>query len=398
MLKEYFFSLESALKKKLEQQVTARRKFIYEIARIGSRMFDPNWSTAWTTVFVPYEILNAMNVSGMFIEFIGAMLASAGMTRPYLEEAESAGYSTDSCAYHRTILGTSIKGLLPKPDVLIGANFPCNGGVKALKRIGEHYGMDVFIINMPYDYDAKSIDYMVEQYRSLIEFVENQTGRKLDEKKLRQSIKNNNEAREYMVEALELTKNVPSPANSNDLKNFIMYVLLTGNKEGVEVAKTYRDEFKQKVEMGIGGLPEEKHRLLWIQNRIQFKNNLLDLLEQKFGANMVIDELNYIWWNPMDESDPLRSLALRNASHPLLGPVERRIEVLVHLAKEFKVDGAVNPVHWGCRQSGGAKVLFKEALQEIGVPIINLDVDCVDDRNFSEAQLWTRLEAFMEML
>ena len=325
MLKEYFTQLETALKKKLDQKVTARRKFVYEIARIGTRMFDPAWDTAWTTVFVPYEILNAMNVSGMFIEFIGAMLSGGGLSRPYLEAAEAAGYSTDSCAYHRSILGTIEKRLLPEPNVLIAANFPCNGGVKALKRVAEHYNKEVFIINMPYEYNTKSIDYMMEQYERLIEFIEAQTGRKLDEQKLKQSIRLNNEAREFMIEAYELAKQVPSPANSNDLKNFIMYVLLNGTQAGVEVAKTYRDEFKGKVENGIPGLPNEQYRLLWIQNRIQFKNNLLDMLEKKFGANMVIDELNYIWYDPMDEGDPLRSLALRNASHPLLGPVERRI-------------------------------------------------------------------------
>ncbi len=398
MLKDYFLQLEAGLKKKLDQKVTARRKFIYEIARIGSRMFDPDWGTAWTTVFVPYEILNAMQISGMFIEFIGAMLAGSGLSRPYLEKAEAAGFSTDSCAYHRSILGVVEAKMLPEPDVLIAANFPCNGGVKALKRVGESYNKETFILNMPYEYDSASIDYMVEQYRRLIEFVETETGRKLDEQKLKQSIRNNNEAREYMIEAYELAKNIPSPLTSNDLKNYIMYVLLNGTKEGVEVAKTYRDEFKQKVANGIGGLPNEQYRLLWIQNRIQFKNKLLDMLEEKFGANMVIDELNYVWWEPMDEDDPIRSLALRNASHPLLGPVERRTDILVKLAREYKVNGAINPVHWGCRQSGGAKVLFKEALAEINVPVINLDVDCVDDRNYSEAQLWTRLEAFMEML
>ncbi|MFX1294700.1 MAG: 2-hydroxyacyl-CoA dehydratase subunit D [Promethearchaeota archaeon] len=361
-------------------------------------MFNPDWNTAWTTVFIPFEILNAMNVSGMFIEFIGAMLSGIGLSREYLEVAEAASFSTDSCAYHRTIIGTTIKKILPEPDILIGANFPCNGGVKALKRIGELYKKKLFIINMPFEYSPKSIDYVIDQYNRMIEFIEAQTGRKLNEKQLQQSIKYNNKAREYIIEALELTKNIPSPANSNDLKNFIMYILLNGTKEGVEVAKTYRDEFKCKVDSGIGGLPHEKFRFLWIQNRIQFKNNLLDILEKKFGANIVIDELNHIWWEPMDESDPLRSLALRNASHPLLGPAERRIAVLTQLAREFKVDGAINPVHWGCRQSGGAKVLVKEALREIGVPVINLDLDCVDDRNFSEAQLMTRLEAFIEML
>ncbi|GAH40575.1 unnamed protein product, partial [marine sediment metagenome] len=59
MLKKYFSQLESGLKSKLESKVTARRRFVYEIARIGSRIYDNNWSIGWTTVFVPYEILNS---------------------------------------------------------------------------------------------------------------------------------------------------------------------------------------------------------------------------------------------------------------------------------------------------------------------------------------------------
>ncbi len=30
--------------------------------------------------------------------------------------------------------------------------------------------------------------------------------------------------------------------------------------------------------------------------------------------------------------------------------------------------------------------------------VLNLEVDCIDQRNFSEGQLKTRLEAFVEML
>ena len=398
MFKQYFFQLESALKAKLDLKVTPRRKFIYEIARIGSRIFDENWSIGWTTVFVPYEILNSMNISGMFIEFFGAMLSGAGISRKYFELAESKGYSTDSCSYHRTIIGAAMDGLIPEPDVLIGASIPCNGGVKALKRIGETFNKDVFILNIPIDITPDSVDYLAQQYEEMIDYIEDVTGRKLDNNKLKQTIKYNNQAREYLVEIEELCKNVPSPSNSNDLKNFIIFVLLSGTKEGVEVAKIYRDDFQYKVENGISGLPEEKHRLLWIQNRIQFKTDLIEALEENYGANVVIDELNHIWWEPLDESDPLRSLAHRMITHPIVGPVERRLKTLVQIAKEYKIDGAINPAHWGCRQSAGARVLFKDALQKIGVPLIHLDVDCVDERNYSHGQIMTRLEAFMEMI
>lgn len=398
ILKQYFFQLEDALKKKLELKLTPRRKFIYEIARIGTRIFDENWSNGWTTVFVPYEILNSMNVSGMFVEFFGAMLSGAGLSRKYFEIAESKGYSTDSCSYHRTIIGAAMDGLIPEPDVLIGASIPCNGGVKALKRIGEIFNKEVFILNIPIEVTSKSIDYLVDQYEQMIDYIEENTEHKLNYHKLKQSIKYNNQARDHLIEVNNFCKNVPSPSISNDLKNFIMYILLLGTKEGVEVAKNYRDEFQYRIDHKFFGLPKEKYRLLWIQNRIQFKTDLINTLEERFGANVVIDELNHIWWDELDESDPLRSLAYRMMTHPLVGPVDRRLKIFTQLTKEYRVNGAINPAHWGCRQSGGARVLFKEALQKVGVPLIHLDVDCVDERNYSHGQILTRLEAFMEML
>ena len=398
ILKKYFEQLETGLKNKLESKVTARRRFVYEIARIGSRIFDNDWSIAWTTVFVPYEILNSMSVSGMFVEFFGAMLAGTGMSSKYLDLSESKGFSTDSCSYHRTIIGAAMDGLLPEPDVLIGASIPCNGGVKALKRIGEIFNKDVFILNIPIEVTPDAVDYLTDQYKEMIKYVENETGRKLDYDKLKKTIKYNNQARKYLIETNNLCKNVPCPANSNDLKNFIIYILLQGTEEGVEVAKLFRDEFKYRVENELTGLSEEKFRLMWIQNRIQFKTDILKILEERFGANIVIDELNHIWWEPMDESQPLRSLANRMITHPIVGPVERRLEVIVQLAQEYKIDGAVNPAHWGCRQTAGARVLFKDALQKIGIPLIHLDVDCVDERNYAPGQIMTRLEAFLEML
>ena len=398
ILEKYFRQLETGLKTKLESKVTPRRRFVYEIARIGSRIFNNDWSTAWTTVFVPYEILNSMSTSGMFVEFFGAMLSGTGMSSKYLEIAESKGFSTDGCSYHRTIIGAALDGIIPEPDVLIGASIPCNGGVKALKRIGEIFNKEVFILNIPIEITPDAIDYLTDQYDEMIRYIEVETGRKLDYKKLKKTIVYNNQAREYLIEANNLCKRIPCPANSNDLKNFIIFVLLQGTEEGVEVAKLFRDEFKYRVENGLGGLHEEKFRLMWIQNRIQFKTDILNILEEKYGVNIVIDELNHIWWEPMDESQPLRSLAKRMITHPIIGPVERRLEVLTQLAQEYKIDGAVNPAHLGCRQTAGARVLFKDALQKIDIPLIHLDVDCVDERNYTQGQIMTRLEAFLEML
>ena len=69
-----------------------------------------------------------------------------------------------------------------------------------------------------------------------------------------------------------------------------------------------------------------------------------------------------------------------------------------YLARRYRIDGAINPCRWGCRQGTGSRGIVGQGLKEIGVPVLNLEVDCVDPRNFAEGQLRTRLEAFTEML
>ena len=160
--------------------------------------------------------------------------------------------------------------------------------------------------------------------------------------------------------------------------------LITGTAAGVEVSKTYRDAFRSNLESKIYGNSHERLRILWIQNRIQFKNSLVDLLEKEYGAAIVIDELNTVTWDPIDPNDPYKGMARRAISNPLNGKIKNRITHLQKLALDYRVDGAINPCNWGCRQGAGARGLITEGLKEIGVPVLNLEVDCVDPKNFSE--------------
>ena len=41
---------------------------------------------------------------------------------------------------------------------------------------------------------------------------------------------------------------------------------------------------------------------------------------------------------------------------------------------------------------------FFEGFKEINVPVLNLEVDCMDTRNFAGCQLRTCIEAFVDML
>jgi len=402
MMYEYFKDMADGIEAKILQDPdlpNPRKKYALETARLGSRLYSGNNTVAWCGLAVPFNLLNAMGITSCFVEFVGAVLAATGTADPFLEEAEQAGFVGDTCGYHRSVMGAARKGIMPRPDFLIATTCPCSGGIAIMENLADLFNKDLFVLNVPQEGSEQNVAYLADQIRDMVEFVERHTGRPLDEGKLRQAIENTNRTRKIMKDVYQLAQEVPSPTDGRLLTNFgLVMPLFCGTEAALEIARAYKDEFTARVNKGLPGVPDEKLRLLWIQNRIQFNNPLVDLLEKEYQANIVSDELNDIFWDPIDPQDPYPGLARRAIALPLNGSIQRRIGHLQKLARAYSLDGAINPCHWGCRQGAGARGLISDGLKEIGVPVLNLEVDCVDKRNFAEGQLRTRIEAFVEML
>ncbi len=402
MMKSYFDDLVSGIEARLAEDPenrSPRKVYALEVARLGQRLYGETESVAWCGVTAPFDLLAAMGVTSCFVEFVGAMLAATGMEGAFLEEAEHAGYGGDTCGYHRAVLGAARKDLMPVPDFLIATSSPCTGGLAVMENLARHFEKDLFVLNVPQEASDAGVRYLADQIRDMAAFVADHTGQRLDPARLHQAIDNTNRARSLLQEAYQLAQSVPSPVTGRMMGNFgVVMALLLGTEAAVTVARTYRDAFARRVEKGEGGLARENLRLLWIQNRIQFKNPLIEMLEKDFGAVVVADELNAITWEAIDPDDPYEGLARRAISIPFNGQGRRRVDHLQKMAASFKVNGAINPCNWGCRQGTGARGLIGEGLKAVGVPVLNLEVDCIDSRNFAEGQLRTRLEAFAEMI
>jgi benzoyl-CoA reductase/2-hydroxyglutaryl-CoA dehydratase subunit BcrC/BadD/HgdB len=399
MLAQYFSGMVSAFETRFQRHPTARGRFTLEILRLGKRLYSGEDRLAWCGVCVPFDLLHAMGINSCFVEFIGGVLSSTGKVGPFLEEAEHAGFLADGCAYHRAVIGAAAKGMVPPPDFVIATSSPCTGGSAAVENLARMFDRPLFVLNVPPDGSDAGIEFVARQLRNMVDFITEHTGRTLDRDRLSNAIELTNKAREALVDVFEMAKRVPSPASVNDLRNFgILMPLFLGIETGVEIAEAYRNEFASRIDRGISGVPNEQFRLMWLQNCIQFKNPLIAMLEENYGATIVSDELNDIFWEPIDPDDPYTGLARRTVSFPLNGLFPYRLRHIEKLARQYNIDGVINPCHWGCRQGAGSRGLMTTALKERGVPVINLEVDCVDSRNFSEGQLRTRLEAFMELL
>jgi benzoyl-CoA reductase/2-hydroxyglutaryl-CoA dehydratase subunit BcrC/BadD/HgdB len=402
MMQQYFSDLVAGIEAGLRdnpRNKSPRKMYALEVARLGVRLYSKEERIAWCGIVAPFDLLSAMGVTSCFVEFIGAMLASTGMVEEFLETAEHAGFGGDTCGYHRAVIGANINRVMPEPDFLVGTSCPCTGGLAVMENLAREFEKDLFVLNVPQEPSGENIRYLADRMKALTRFVSDHTGKALDDDRLQEAVAYTNQARDLMQDAYRYARRVPSPVNGKLLNNFgIVMALLLGTPAAVTVCRAYRDEFKTRVEKETMGVTGERFRLLWIQNRIQFKNPLVEFLEKEYRAAIVIDELNDITWDPIDPRDPYTGFAQRAISIPFNGRINRRIRHLQKLAKDYRVHGAINPCHWGCRQGTGARGLISEGLNSVGVPVLNLEVDCVDPRNFSEGQLRTRLEAFMEML
>ena len=402
MILPYFQDVVSGVEAKLAGDpgdTVARKILTLELARLGVRLFDGEHRVAWCGIASPFDLLAAMDVTPCFVEFVGATLASTGMAGPMLDAAEQAGFSTDSCAYHRGVLSADLAGLMLEPDFLVGTSCPCTGGLAVIEALARRHRLEPMIIHVPPDNTPAAVAYLADQYRDLQTFAEERLGTRLDPERLRHALDLSNRTCEVMAELFDLAGSSPAPGRPRDMVNVgITLPLLFGTQAGLRVAEAYRDELAAKLAARDPDVPRERVRLIWLQNRIQFHNPVDEILDAEFGARVVAEELNDVWWGPMDLDDPLNAMASRALSSPLMLSAQARIDNLVNLVDKYDIDGVINPCHWGCRQGTGTRGMLQQGLQEQGIPVLNLEVDCIDPRNFAEGQIRTRLEAFLEMI
>lgn len=399
MMYDHFDKTIKGITEKLIQDpdgINARKKYALAVSELGKKLYSPGENIAWCGVTAPFELLGAMGVTSCFVEFVGAILSSTRTAGSFLEEAEDSGFSTDSCAYHRSVMGAVLKNAMPEPDFIIGTSSPCTAGLAIVENFARQYQKDFFILNVPQNNSQEAVKYLAAQIEEMTVFVTDHTQRPLSRQSLATALDYFNQCSSLLQEIYDLAKTQPSPVDNGFLKDFgTVMALLMGTQKGVDICRAFKDELIHRIQNNR--TPKEKIRLMWIQNRIQYPFPINEMLAD-LGAKIVVDELNDVTWEPMDPDNPFESIAKRMISIPFSMASSQRIKNMQDLARAYQIDGAINPCHWGCRQGTGTRGLITQGLKELNLPVLNLEIDCVDSRNLAKGQIETRVEAFIEML
>lgn len=370
------------------------------VGRLFRKAYQKDSIVAWRSSFVPSEILFAFDIIPFPPESIMSMFANSHLTDDILKTAEDNNHSRDTCSFLRGTIGAVIKDYMPMPDFLIATSLYCHGSAQVFYSLSKKYDKPFYYIDVPGHHDRNYvIDYVAKQIEDMMQKIAKQAGIKYDVDKLVHAIEYSNQARDYYVKVNELRRHKPTPMLGGEAIDYaIMLAHTFGCKEMIEICKTLYEELKERVDKGIGSLDEERYRILWRQLRPYYSNVLFDYLEINHRAAVVFEEVNFIYWEDMDPKEPFKSIAKKLLSNPPMDFSRKWLNVTVDFVNDYDVDGIVEFAQWGCRYLSANTQIVKDELQNKNIPILVIDGDCIDRRDYSDGQVKTRIDAFVEIL
>jgi len=202
---------------------------------------------------------------------------------------------------------------------------------------------------------------------------------------------------------LDTTVNKPAPMSAFDaFFHLALIVTLRGTQQAVDYYEGLLAEMNQRVKDGIGAVPRERFRLLWDNLPIWYRTKWLS---EKFAAHdacLVADTYTSAWCGSLrylDENDFLESMAEGYTRIYLNIGVDEMARMVCDMVDKYDTDGLVMHSNRSCKPySLGQYDIIRMVEREKGIPALLIEADMCDERNFSESQIETRIEAFIEML
>ena len=398
-MKDNLQNIVTFMNMKLKQKSSAWSMFVKEMASTFVRAFDEDAKVVWVSCYAfPMELLWAFNVVPFDFEIACNLLpeATGGRGSSIMIEAEKQGFSRDICSFYRLALGAHLKGIVPKGDLYLTSSYYCNGKAKTNEIIARGQGKESILFEVPNEISPSSITYVASQLKGIASRLEDLTGEKLDEDKLRDVVRRSNNARISYQQVNEMMKAKPSPWDGNK-------ACLLGIAGSLYWGSSFRDEINQMLiqemnsRLQSGKVFPEKYRILWYPWVPVQQTNIFTTLKEK-QANVVMAESAMVHWSELDETKPFESLALKALQNLQVGPAGRRVAALTKLADEYEVDGVIHFSSHACRHENGSFRVVGDALKEKGIPVLNIEADMTDERNYSAEKTRVNLESYFEIL
>ncbi len=378
--------------------------------------------------FVPgnlTELVRSFGLLPVLPEINALQSAMRGKSKEYIAIAEKAGHSEDVCTYVKCDYGMMKAGnvgptgeRLPQPDLLLLSYTGCFTFMKWFEILREEYAAPTVMLHVPYQAGGRVTpamrDYVVAQLREkVIPALEQVSGRKYDEDRLKECLARSARAEDDLVAVLESAKHRPSPIDA--YFGGVYYVgpifsAFRGTEDACLYYQELREEVEERVRLGLGPitpdgqLTRERFRLVveGPPNWTHFHEFWRLFADE--GAVVVASTYTkvggvYDTGFRHDPEHPLETLAdycmgcYTNLNLP------SRVELISRYVTDYEADGLLIHSIKSCNSfSAGQLAMLREIEQRCGKPGGFIESDLVDPRYFSPANVRNRLESYFQML
>ena len=161
-------------------------------------------------------------------------------------------------------------------------------------------------------------------------------------------------------------------------------------------------EMRQRAADKIGSIPNEKYRLLWDNLPVWYRTKWLSEKLASHDACLVADTYTSAWCRQLDyidKNDFIKSMADCYTMIYLNIGIDQMVDIVKDMVKKYDVDGILMHSNRSCKPYSLGQYDIQRMIQKVtGVPSIMIEADMVDERSFSESQINTRIDAFMEII
>lgn len=312
---------------------------------------------------------------------------------------------TNTCPLIKASVGARLDRTCPFfriADMYIGET-TCDGKKKAWEILGED--VPVHVMDLPQMKREKDIKAWAEEIKELKKVIEEFTGNKVTAESLSESIKLINNKRKALSRLYECRKADKVPISGRDALVISQIAFYDDPARFTQMTNKLCDELEQRIKDGVSVVKEGTKRILLTGTPLAVPNWKLHNIIETSGAVVVCEEMctgTRYFENLVDETKTTVDEQIDALANRYMGincacftPNTGRIDDIIRLAKEYKVDGVIDVNLKFCSLYDVEGYTVERALKEAGIPVMRIETDYTDN---DAEQLRTRIGAFIEMI
>jgi len=346
-------------------------------------------------VFVPDEIVLAADAIPV------GLCAGTQFSVPIAEEV----LPRNTCALIKSSFGFKLGRICPyvQTSHLIVGETTCDGKKKMFEILAEYH--PVYIMEVPNKKTQLSRDLWRGEVLAFKEVIEKQTGNEVTADKLLESTKLVNDRRRALQRLYNARKANPVPISGKDALLVTQVSFYDDVSRCIQQVNALCDEVEKRIANGEGVSPADAPRILISGSPMAIPNWKLHHILETAGAAVVCEESctgTRMFSDLVPETggtveEQVRAIADRymQIHCACFTPNDERLDDIVRLVKEYKVDGVVHYNLQFCHTYANEAVKVERALAKEGIPLLRVETDYSDE---DAGQLRTRVDAFLEMI